>query len=158
VFELWDQDIGAQAALCGGGRYDGLAEAIGGSATPGVGVGIGVERIVMGLKLQGIEPPAEPESAILVAHFGGETKVEAVRLGFELREAGISSRLAFARNRRSIKSQMREADRHSVKYTAILGESELESGTAMIRRMSDGQQIAVPRDELIPWLENALAK
>ncbi len=59
VFEVWQEGIGAQAALCGGGRYDGLAEDIGGPPTPGVGFGSGIERIVLGMKEQGIEPPAD---------------------------------------------------------------------------------------------------
>jgi histidyl-tRNA synthetase len=81
VFEVWQEGIGAQAALCGGGRYDGLAEGIGGPPTPGVGVGIGIERVALGMKEQGVEPAALAPQPVLVAHFGGATKTAAAQLG-----------------------------------------------------------------------------
>ncbi|MBP6806357.1 MAG: histidine--tRNA ligase, partial [Chloroflexi bacterium] len=93
VFEVWAEGIGAQAAVCGGGRYDGLAEAIGGPSTPGVGFGSGIERIILGLQEQGIEAPKTPQPTVLVAHFGGETKKTAVTLTYQLRAAGIGTRL-----------------------------------------------------------------
>lgn len=158
VFELWDQSIGAQAALVGGGRYDGLAEAIGGPPTPSVGVGIGIERIVLGLKAQAIEAPSPDKPDVLVAHFGGETKAAAVEIAFALRRAGIGTLLAFAREQRSMKSQMREADKHDVTFTVIVGESELDSGTVAVRQMISGVQSQVPREQLLGWLDTALAE
>jgi histidyl-tRNA synthetase len=155
VFEVWDQAIGAQAALCGGGRYDGLAEAIGGPPTPGVGVGIGIERVIIGLKKQNIELPPVPAPRIMIAHFGGPTKTAAVELVFQLRAAGIGARLAFARDKRSMKSQMREADKHDVRYTLIIGESELNEKSVMVRDMQSGEQQEVKVDNLVLWLENA---
>src|SRR5690606_6197506 len=89
VFEVWQEGIGSQAALCGGGRYDGLAEDIGGPPTPGVGFGSGIERVVLGMKEQDVKPPAAQSPPVLVAHFGGATKTEAVQLAFRLRAAGI---------------------------------------------------------------------
>jgi histidyl-tRNA synthetase len=153
VFELWDKDIGAQASLCGGGRYDGLAEAIGGPSTPGVGVGIGIERIVLGLKNQGANIPPPPGPLVLVAHFGGETKSAALRLAYQLREAGVGTRLAFARERRSMKSQMREANKHNVVYVVIVGESELTQEAVAIRRMDTGEQSLVPMSEVAQWIK-----
>jgi len=155
VFEVWAEGIGAQAAVFSGGRYDGLAEAIGGPPTPGVGFGSGIERVMLGLKEQGIEPPGLPQTKVMVTHFGGQTKVEAVRLAERLREAGISAWLAFARGRRSMKSQMREADSRNVKYTLILGENELEENTVAVRSMAEGEQLTVPRAELVGWLRGS---
>lgn len=152
VFELWDQAIGAQASLGGGGRYDGLAEAIGGPSTPGVGVGIGIDRLVIGLKKQGLEAPQPAEPPILVAHFGGETKTAAVRVTFSLRAAGIGTRLAFARGRRSLKSQLREADRRGAVYAVIIGDSELTQNAVTVRNMSSGEQLLVSGDDLASWL------
>lgn len=152
VFELWDQAIGAQAALCGGGRYDGLAEAIGGPPTPGVGVGVGIERIMIGLKMQGVEAPQLPSPLILVAHFGGDTKTAALKVTFSLRAAGISTRLAFSRGRRSLKSQLREADRGGVAYAVIVGDSELAQDAVTVRDMSSGAQVMVKCDDLTSWL------
>ncbi len=154
VFELWDTAIGAQASLVGGGRYDGLAEAIGGPNTPGVGVGIGIERIVLGLRQQDIELPSAPVQAVLVAHTGGDTKHTAVKLTYRLRDAGIGTRLAFARERRSLKSQMREANKRDVQYTIIVGESELENEVAAIRKMTDGQQNDVPLRDVVTWIQS----
>lgn len=154
VFEVWAQGIGAQAAVCGGGRYDGLAEDIGGPATPGVGFGSGIERIVLGLKEQGITPLAQPAPSVLIAHFGGETKKTAVSLAFQLRQAGIGTRLAFAREKRSLKSQMREANKHAVKTVVILGEDELAQGVAAIRPLDGSEQTRVPLNELVHYLQN----
>lgn len=156
VFEVWDQRIGAQSALCGGGRYDGLAEAIGGPSTPGVGFGLGLERAVLALQEEGIEPPTTPEPAVFIAHFGDETKTKAVELTYQLREAGIGTRLAFARDKRSMKSQMREANKYDTKYVLILGGSELENGVATVRPMDERPQTEVPFSELIPWLKENL--
>ncbi len=152
VFEVWAEGIGAQAAVCGGGRYDGLAEAIGGRSVPGVGFGSGIERIILGIKEQGIEPPAPPSLSVLVAHFGGESKQTAVALTYTLRAAGIDTRLAFARKRRSMKSQMREANKHNVEYVLIIGDSEVENSTVTLRPMNGGQQEVVAVDELVERL------
>jgi histidyl-tRNA synthetase len=154
VFELWDQAIGAQASLCGGGRYDGLSEAIGGPKAPAVGVGIGIDRIVIGLKAQGIEAPQPANTEVMVAHFGGPTKTVAVELVFALRQAGTAARIAFARNRRSMKSQMREANRLGVTYAIIIGESELAAGEVTVRTMESGQQTSVKSTDVADWLSD----
>ena len=152
VFELWDRSIGAQASLCGGGRYDGLSEAIGGPSAPAVGVGIGIERIIIGLKDQGIEAPPAPIPEIMLAHFGGGTKLAAVRLAFALRDEGFRVRLAFARKRRSMKSQMREANRSGVAYTIIIGEDELTRQSVTIRDMETGDQWTVAMTDIVSWI------
>jgi histidyl-tRNA synthetase len=154
VFEVWAEGIGAQAALLGGGRYDGLAEAIGGPSTPGVGFGCGVERIILGLKEAGSSAPPAPAPEVMVTHFGGETKLEALRVALELRRAGIVTVMAFARGRRSMKSQMREADSRNVRFTLILGEDELANNEVAVRRMVDGKQEMIARGDLIGWLKS----
>jgi histidyl-tRNA synthetase len=157
VFEVWAEGIGAQAALFGGGRYDGLAEAIGGPPTPGVGFGCGIERIILALKERGIEPPAAEQPALLVAHFGGATKEAAVQLVSRLRGAGLDGRLAFARERRSLKSQMREGGKQGVRFVLIVGESELEAGQVAVRPMTGGEQTLVSMADVVHWLRAALA-
>lgn len=157
VFEVWQEGIGAQAALCGGGRYDGLAEDIGGPPTPGVGFGSGIERIVLGMKEQGIAPPAVAPPPVYLAHFGGATKTAATQLAFRLRAAGIGARLAFARRGRSLKSQMREADHLSARYVLIVGADELAAGLVTVRPLAGGEQTRVPLDEIVGWLEPRLA-
>jgi histidyl-tRNA synthetase len=143
--------------MCGGGRYDGLAEDIGGAATPGVGFGSGIERIVLGMKEQGLEPPTLQPLPVLVSHFGGETKRAAVELTFRLRDAGIGTRLAFARKSRSMKSQMREADRHAARFVVIVGGDELARGDVTVKALERGEQIAVPAASLVAWLQEQLA-
>lgn len=158
VFEVWAEGIGAQSAVCGGGRYDVLAEALGGPATPGVGFGSGIERIIMGMKEMGIEPPEAAAPPLLIAHFGGATKVAAVQLAFRLRAAGLGTRLAFARGRRSLKSQMREANKHDIQYVLILGESEVENGLVAVRPLlAEGEQTPVSDSELVTWLNEKLS-
>lgn len=154
VFEVWQEGIGAQASLCGGGRYDGLAEDIGGAPTPGVGFGSGIERIVLGMKEQQLAPPAVEPLPILVAHFGKATKETAVRLVFDLRRNGIGARLAFARGSRSLKSQMREADRQGARFVFIIGDDELAAGKVTVRSLTgEGEQFQLLLDEAIPWLQ-----
>ena len=157
VFEVWETGIGAQAALCGGGRYDGLAEDIGGSPTPGVGFGSGVERVMLGMKEQGVEPPAPSPVPVLVAYMGGAAKPAAVRLVYRLREAGIGARLAFSRRGRSMKSQMREADRLAARFALIVGENELAQGVVAAKPLAgDEAQAVVPLDEIVDWLRERL--
>lgn len=156
VFEVWAQGIGAQAAVCGGGRYDGLSEAIGGPAAPGVGFGSGIERIILALKESGVSLPAGAQPPILIAHFGGETKMAAVQLVYELRAAGLAARLAFARGKRSMKSQMREANKLEARYVLILGEAEVAEQAVMVRPMA-GEQVRVPRPEIAAYLRGVLA-
>lgn len=156
VFEVWAEGIGAQAAVCGGGRYDGLAEAIGGPSTPGVGFGSGIERIVLGMKEQNVAAPVPAAPPVLVAHFGDATKMAAVRLTYRLRDAGIGTRLAFARTRRSLKSQMREANKHDVRFVLILGESEVAEQVVMVRPLDGSDQFQIQQSDLINWLKEKL--
>ncbi|MBK8899983.1 MAG: histidine--tRNA ligase [Anaerolineaceae bacterium] len=153
VFEVWAEGIGAQAAVCGGGRYDGLAEDIGGPSTPGVGFGSGIERIVLGMQEAGIEPPTPEQPTVLVAHFGGATKEAAVQLAFRLRAAGIGTRLAFSRDKRSMKSQMREANKHDIQTVLIVGESELAQESVMVRPLDGGDQTPVKLSDVVDYLK-----
>ena len=151
VFEVWAAGIGAQAAVCGGGRYDGLAEILGGPPTPGVGVAAGIERIVMAMKAQGVEVPTPPGPLAFVAHLGPQARKEAVRLTDKLRRTGLRVWLAFGE--RGLKSQMREANKRRARYAVILGDDELARGVATVRDMEAGKQVEVPLEELAAWLQ-----
>jgi histidyl-tRNA synthetase len=153
VFEVWAEGIGAQAALFGGGRYDGLSEAIGGPPTPGVGFGSGIERVILAMQAQGVAAPEQQTPAVMVVHFGGETKMAAFELARELREGGVSAFFAFARDRRSMKSQMREAGRRQVRYVLIVGEDEVAQGLITVRPMDGGEQRVVQRGDIVAWLQ-----
>ncbi len=151
VFEVWAAGIGAQAAVCGGGRYDGLAELLGGPPTPGVGFGSGLERIILALKQMGVAAPSLPAPPVYVAHLGAQAKREALRLTDALRRVGVGVWLAFGE--RGIKSQLREAGKRDARYVVILGEAELAAGKAAVRDMQAGEQVDVPLSGLIEWLK-----
>lgn len=150
VFEVWAQGIGAQAAVCAGGRYDGLAELLGGPPTPGVGFGLGIERNVLLMKAQGLAAPSLPAPRVMVLHLGEAAYREAIHLTDRLRRAGIGTWLAFGE--RGLKSQLREASKRNIAYAILLGEEELKRGVAAVRDMAASSQIEVPLLELERWL------
>jgi histidyl-tRNA synthetase len=147
AFELESPDLGAQSALAGGGRYDGLAEAIGAKAPlPSVGFAGGFERLFLALQAQGADlPEREPPAAFFVA-LGEEAEREAFRLAHGLRAAGLS--VGFDLRGRSFKAQMREANRQRARFAAILGKDELDAGVVQVKDMASGEQQAVPLDAL----------
>ena len=154
VFEVWAEGIGAQNAVCGGGRYDGLVEEIGGPPTPGVGFAVGLERVVMMLKSQGVKVPDAPSPSVFVAYLGDKAKDEAVMLAQRLRANHIPTVLSFGK--RGLKGQLRNANRWGVKYTLILGEEEIERGQVTVRDMSSGEQVQVGQEDLLSWLDKRL--
>ncbi|MFQ5886048.1 MAG: histidine--tRNA ligase [Anaerolineae bacterium] len=154
VFEVWAPGIGAQNALCGGGRYDGLAKEIGGRDTPAIGFAIGLERVIMTMKAQGVQVPPWPGPQIFLAYHGSEAKEEGLRLVDRLREAGFRAIMSFGD--RSLKAQMREADREGVEYTLILGEEERRRGEITAREMATGQEAQVEMSRLEEWLRERL--
>lgn len=155
VFEVWGEELGAQNALCGGGRYDGLVKSVGGPSTPGVGVGIGVERIVLSLRAQDIEPPPLASPQVMALHRGDAAKTAAVQLVAQLRQARIPSLLAFGK--RSFKAQFKSANRANVRFAIILGEDELAQGVATLRDMDSGEQTEVELSKVVGWIDARLA-
>jgi histidyl-tRNA synthetase len=155
VFEVWAQDIGAQAAVFGGGRYDGLAEMLGGPPTPGIGFGSGIERIILAMKAQGTAVPTLPHPEVLIAALGGEAKNAAVKLLSDLRMADVGAVIAFGD--RSLRSQLREAGKQGVRYVVILGQDEVRASRATVRDMADRDQQPVPMSDLIAWLKERLS-
>lgn len=151
VFEVWAAGIGAQSAVCGGGRYDGLAELLGGPPTPGVGFGSGLERIILVMKQLGVEVPSLPAPQVFLAHLGREARREALRLVDALHRAGVGTWLPFGE--RGLRSQLREAGKRSVRYAVILGENELATGMATVRDMQAGKQTRVELAGLVEWLK-----
>ena len=151
VFEVWAPGIGAQAALVGGGRYDGLAEVLGGPPTPGVGFAAGLERTVLALKEQEVEPPPGSSPGAYLAYLGDEEKAEAFALAERLRAAGISTLIGFGD--RSLKAQMREADRSGAAYVLIVGSRERETGIITVRDLATGTEAPVPQEEVVRWLK-----
>ena len=151
VFEVWAKGIGAQNAMCGGGRYDGLIEQLGGDPTPGIGFGSGIERIILSMKEQGLAPDPLPAPQILVAHAGAAAKAAAVEVVFRLRDHRIGALMAFGE--RSLKSQMREANRLNAGVVIIIAEQELEAQTLTVKDLRDGSQAEIPAAGLIEHIK-----
>jgi len=151
VFEFWAEGIGAQNSAGGGGRYDGLAEALGGRATPGIGFGIGLDRAILLAQEQGIEvhPMARPDA--FVAYLGAEAKREALILLGALRSAGLSASCAFGG--RSLRAQMRRANESQARFALILGEEEIGKSTVTCRDMGDGTQEELPLERAVDMLK-----
>lgn len=155
VFEVWAEGIGAQAAVCGGGRYDKLIELLGGPSTPGIGFGMGIERVILSLKQQGIQPPALPAPRVQVSPLGEAARVPALQLVRTLRDAGIGALLAFGN--RSLKAQLKNADKANVAYTLILGDQELAAGAIIARDMRSHAQEPVALTAAVEWLRARLS-
>jgi histidyl-tRNA synthetase len=136
----------AQSTVCGGGRYDGLVEELGGPATPGIGFGMGIERVLLAADAERVFPvPDRSVSVWVVDVAGGDAARD---LTHELRAAGISADRSF--DHRSMRSQMKAADRSGAVLALIVGEQEREDGTVTVRDLRrDDEQIVVTRDDAI---------
>jgi histidyl-tRNA synthetase len=140
----------AQATVCGGGRYDGLAEVLGGEPTPGVGFGLGLERLLLAREKEGAPPAPSRAVRCFVVALGVEAGREGRALVRELRAGGIPAEAAL--EDRPLKAQLRMADRSGAEHAALLGDRELREGIVTMRRLSDGEQETVPRGEVVGWL------
>ena len=151
AFEFITTKIGAQGTVCGGGRYDGLIEEVGGPSTPGVGWGMGKERMLMTMEACGAQIPDEEGTEVFIAVMGEEGKKAGVRLMKELREEGIAVQMDVAG--RNLKNQFKHANRIHAAKTIVIGDSELESGKLTIKDMTSGEQTEVAMDEVVAALK-----
>ncbi len=156
VFEFWDQSTGAQNAVGGGGRYDGLMELLGGKPTPGLGYACGIERIIWHMKEAGVQAPNKDLVDVFVAQLGPEAKKTCLKLITELREAGIHTLGALGEA--SLKSQMRLADKFQAKYTLLLGKMEVKENTIILRDMRAGKQKQIPFDKALPTIKKLIGE
>jgi histidyl-tRNA synthetase len=154
VFEIKADGLGSQDTICGGGRYDGLIEELGGRPTPGIGFGSGIERFVLALRHLGITPPPEPLPKVTLSYLGEAAKLEALKLGEALRYENIG--VLFTPGDRSFKAQLKAADRIGAAFVIILGEDEIKAGQATIRSLVDSQQTQVALAQLPGWLKERL--
>lgn len=156
VFEIIMQSPRGPIALCGGGRYDGLVREIGGPDMPGVGFGIGTERILLELGNQGITPEAPNVSEVFVASLGEEGRLPAFELGMSLRREGFSA--DFDHMERSLKAQFRYADKQGVRVMVIVGGEELSRGMVIIKNMDSGEEIEAPLGQAANGIKQQLTK
>lgn len=156
VFEFMPEE--EKLALNGGGRYDGLAEILGGAPTPGIGFGLGMERVIQEMIRRGIVPPGERHPRAFVAYFGKtpEFKDAAVQTCEELRRAGIKAEMSYGD--RSGKAQMKQANNSGAAYAVIIGQEELEGQLVSVKNLQalgmdiESKQVRIKREELVDFL------
>ncbi len=150
VFEIQPLEAGTQSTICGGGRYDGLVEELGGRPAPGIGFGLGIERLILNLKKAGLSLPPTAGPRLFIAHLGDAAGEVALKLATTLRTQGIG--VIVATGGRSLKSQLRQAGKLDVSRVAIIGDDEVASGTVVLREMATSQQETVPVGRLMELL------
>ena len=146
VFEFVSNDIGAQGTVCGGGRYDYLVEELGGKPCPGIGFAMGIERLLMVLENAGIPLPDPKEPQLYIAALGKEADKKAAKLVHTLRCAGIRAEKDYME--RSVKAQMKYANKIKAEYTLVLGDDEIAANKAQLKQMETGESQEVCLDEL----------
>jgi histidyl-tRNA synthetase len=147
VFEIQPAVEGAQSTICGGGRYDGLIEQLGGRSTPGIGFGSGIERLALNLRRAETPVSDEPSPRYLIATIGEDARIEGVRLATRMRNAGVGAILA--NGGRALRGQMRQANALGVAATVILGDDEVRDGTVVVRDMQTSSQQTLPVDQFL---------
>ena len=153
VFEFVSTQIGAQGTVCGGGRYDGLIDELGGAHTPSLGFGLGLERLLLLLEAQKVELPEEEPCDLYLAALGKNAQREVFALMQKIRGEGFAAECDL--NGRSLKAQMKYADKIGARFTIVIGDSELEAGAAKLKNMTTGDQREVKFSELISSLYDA---
>ncbi|WP_374719705.1 histidine--tRNA ligase [Parageobacillus toebii] len=157
TFEIMSdaEGFGAITTLCGGGRYSGLVQEIGGPETPGIGFALSIERLLAALDAEGITLPISEGIDCYVVAVGEKAKDESVLLVHELRKAGIVADKDY--QDRKIKAQLKAADRLNAKFVAILGDDELAKEVINIKEMSTGEQMEVPLHSVVDYLKERLS-
>lgn len=138
VFEFVSTDIGAQGTVCGGGRYDGLVEEVGGNHTPALGFGMGIERLMLLMENQGLPFPEASKCELYIATMGEKATIQAAAMANALRREGMF--VEFDVVGRSVKAQMKYANKIGAKFTVVIGDSELESGNIKLKNMESGEE------------------
>lgn len=146
VFEI----ISGGMTVCGGGRYDGLVEELGGDPTPAVGFGLGIERLLIRLAETGFEIPNEKPVDIYIAPLGDKADVFGMKLAYELRLAGLSIDIDHVG--RGLRAQMKYANKMGCRYTMVIGDNEVEAGKANLKNMETGEQTELEFDKIAQYI------
>ncbi|NLY79257.1 MAG: histidine--tRNA ligase, partial [Lysinibacillus sp.] len=146
--------FGAITTLCGGGRYNGLVEEIGGPSVPGIGFALSIERLLLALEAEGVELEVDDSLDVYVVALGDEAKLKAVELISSFRTKGISADMDYTM--RKLKAQMKSADRLQAKFVIIIGEEELEEGIVVVKQMETGTQEKIAIHEIVNYLKDQL--
>ena len=141
VFEFIAEGIGAQSTVCGGGRYDGLVESLGGPALSGIGFGMGITRIILAMREAGVDKIEQKRPRLYIAALGERAMIKAQGIVERQRQAGVYAECDIVG--RSLKAQMKYANKIGAEYTLIIGDSEIDEGRAQLRNMQSGEQTEV---------------
>ncbi|PZS35953.1 MAG: histidine--tRNA ligase [Pseudonocardiales bacterium] len=155
TFEFVHNGLGSQASIGGGGRYDGLMESVGGPAMSGIGFGLGVDRTMLAVTAEGLTIAHAGRCDVFIVPLGDAAKRRAVLLAADLRTAGVRTDLVYGD--RGLKGAMRAADRSGATYAVVVGERDLEGGSAQLKDLASGEQVTVPLADLVPTLKEKLS-
>lgn len=145
VFEFVTDEIGAQGTICGGGRYDGLIEELGGQPTPALGFAMGIERLLLVMAAQNIELPEDSGCDIYIAALGDDAEIKAFSIAKELREASINAEIDIVG--RGLRAQMKYANKIGAKYSMVIGDDDIKSGYVKVKDMKTGESFEAPLDD-----------
>lgn len=147
VFEFVSNSIGAQGTVCGGGRYDGLVEELGGQHTPSLGFAMGIERLMLLMEAQGCEFSKAEKPDLFIVALGEKATLKAVEIAKDMREEGFSALLDL--NQRSVRAQMKYADKLGAKFNVVIGDNEVEAKTAKLKNMQTGEETEINLDTFV---------
>ena len=145
VFEFVSDNIGSQGTVCGGGRYDGLIEELGGQHLPSLGYAMGMERLLMVMDNQGIEIPKPNPCALYVAGLGENAQAKAYQIVNQVRSFGLQAETDVVG--RGLRAQMKYADKIGAQFSMVLGDNEIEQGEAEVKNMTTGEKTMLKLDE-----------
>jgi len=152
VFEIISTGIGSQGTVCGGGRYDKLVAELDGPEMPGIGFGLGMERLLMVMENQGIEIPKRGGIQVFIATVSHDVKIFAQEICIKLRDTGIIAEIDHAD--RSLKSQLKYANKLNAKFVVIIGEDEIKAGQLKLKNMRTGEETTAIQSKIFEILEN----
>lgn len=147
VFEFVADSIGAQGTVCGGGRYDGLIEELGGQHTPSLGFAMGLERLQLVMEAQGCEFPEPSRPDLFIVAMGDKATLKAVEIAKDMRDEGYS--VVYDLNGRSLRAQMKYADKINAKYNVVIGDNEVDTKSAVLKHMATGEQSEISLETFV---------
>lgn len=153
AFEIQYPPLGAQSAICGGGRYDKLVEEMGGPDVPGIGFAVGLERLLLALEGQNLIPNCPQKSSVYIVALGEKAEIEGLKIQGELREKGVTTYMDL--QEKSLKGQMKQAGKVQSIYAVIIGENEIEQGKATVKHMQTGEQSEISFSQVADYISRA---
>lgn len=153
AFEIQYPPLGAQSAICGGGRYDKLVEEMGGPDVPGIGFAVGLERLLLALEGQNLIPNCPQKSSVYIVALGEKAEIEGLKIQGELRKKGVMAYMDL--QEKSLKGQMKQAGKAQSIYAVIIGENEIEQGKATVKHMQTGEQNEISFSQVADYISQA---